>query len=39
MNKEIYKGVKTEAKLAITVAKMSAFEHMYFELGDRSGDN
>ncbi|WMV29422.1 hypothetical protein MTR67_022807 [Solanum verrucosum] len=36
--KKVYKMTKTEAKLAVTKAKTTAFERLYVELGDNGGE-
>lgn len=36
--KEVYKMTKTKAMLAITAAKMTTFECLYVELGDKGRD-
>lgn len=35
---EAYNTTKTEAKLAVTTAKMTTFECLYIELGEKVGD-
>ncbi|KAJ8560370.1 hypothetical protein K7X08_004428 [Anisodus acutangulus] len=38
-NRELFKMARKEANLVVTVAKMTAFECLYVELKEKSGDN
>lgn len=37
-NREIYKAIKTEAKLAVTTSKKATFKILYIEIRDNGRD-